>query len=101
MEVEQTQSFNQKLSQWIASQGFWFQLRHSMSGGGGWAMTLSHLLRLGFKVLIALVVATGGFGVYLVKRVGSTPFVESLNVGLEQGLMASDAQIVEFSRVQG
>jgi hypothetical protein len=101
MEVEQTQSFNQKLSQWIASQGFWFQLRHSMSGGGGWAMTLSHLLRLGFKVLIALVVATGGFGIYLVKRVGSGPFVESLNASLEQGLMASEAKIVEFSRVQG
>jgi hypothetical protein len=101
MEVEQTQSFNQKLSQWIASQGFWFQLRHSMSGGGGWAMTMSHLVRLGFKVLIALVVATGGFGIYLVRRVGSEPFVESLNAGLEQGLMASDAEIQEFSRVQG
>ncbi len=101
MEVEQTQSFNQKLSQWIASQGFWFQLRHSMSGGGGWAMTLSHLLRLGFKILIALVVAAGGFGVYLVKRVGSEPFVESLNKELEKGLMASDAKILEFSRMQG
>jgi hypothetical protein len=101
MEAEQTQSFNQKLSQWIASQGFWFQLRHSMSGGGGWAMTMSHLVRLGFKVLIALVVATGGFGIYLVKRVGSEPFVKSLNAGLETGLMASDVEILEFSRVQG
>lgn len=101
MEVEQTQSFNQKLSQWIASQGFWFQLRHSMSGGGGWAMTMSHLVRLGFKILIALVVASGGFGIYLVKRIGSEPFINSLNVGLEEGLKASEAKIVDFARVQG
>ncbi|MCW1913972.1 hypothetical protein OJ996_10320 [Luteolibacter sp. GHJ8] len=101
MEVEQTQSFNQKLSQWIASQGFWFQLRHSMSGGGGWAMTMSHLVRLGFKILIALVVASGGFGIYLVKRIGSEPFINSLNVGLEDGLKASEAKILDFSRVQG
>jgi hypothetical protein len=101
MEVEQTQSFNQKLSQWIASQGFWFQLRHSMSGGGGWAMTMSHLVRLGFKMLIALVVASGGFGIYLVKRIGSEPFINSLNTGLEEGLMATEAEILDFSRVQG
>lgn len=101
MEVDQTQSFNQKLSQWIASQGFWFQLRHSMSGGGGWAMTLSHLMRLGFKILIALAVGAGGFGVYLVKRVDSKPFREALDVGLEKGLGASEAKIVDFTRMQG
>jgi len=101
MEVDQTQSFNQKLSQWIASQGFWFQLRHSMSGGGGWAITVSHLLRLGFKVLIALLVAAGGFGVYLVQRVKSETFEESLDAGLKKGLGATDAKIVDFSRIQG
>ena len=101
MEVDQTQSFNQKLSQWIASQGFWFQLRHSMSGGGGWAMTLSHLLRLGFKVLIALLVAAGGFGVYLVKRVDSKAFTEGLDASVKAGLGAKDAKLLGFSRIQG
>jgi len=101
MEVEQTQSFNQKLSQWIASQGFWFQLRHSMSGGGGWAMTMSHLLRLGFKVLIALVVAAGGFGIYLVKRVDSGPFLASVDASLKSGLGASEAKVVQITRTQG
>jgi len=101
MEVDQTQSFNQKLSQWVASQGFWFQLRHSMSGGGGWAMTVSHLLRLGFKILIALLVAAGGFGVYLVKRVDSKAFAESLDADVKQGLGATDAKVVGFSRIQG
>jgi hypothetical protein len=101
MEAEQTQSFNQKLSQWIASQGFWFQLRHSMSGGGGWAMTVNHLVRLGFKVLLALLVATGGFGIYLVQRVKTEPFRESLNAGLAGALGATEAKVLDFERSQG
>ncbi len=101
MEAEQTQSFNQKLSQWIASQGFWFQLRHSMSGGGGWAMTMNHLMRLSFKLLVALVVAAGGFGVYLVKRVQYPTFLGSLNTGLASGLGATEAKVLDFSRSQG
>jgi hypothetical protein len=101
MEAEQTQSFNQKLSQWIASQGFWFQLRHSMSGGGGWSMTMNHLVRLGFKMLVALVVAAGIFGMYLVQRVKTAPFRESLNVGLASGLGATEAKVLDFMRMQG
>jgi hypothetical protein len=101
MEADQTQSFNQKLSQWIASQGFWFQLRHSMSGGGGWAMTFNHLTRLAFKVLIALLVAVAGFGIYLVKRVDSGGFIQSLDGGLAKGLSASEAKVVELRRTQG
>lgn len=101
MEADQTQSFNQKLSQWIAAQGFWFQLRHSMSGGGGWAMTFNHLLRLAFKVVVALVVAAGVFGFYLLQRVKSESFTESLNVALAEGLGAREAKVLDFSRVQG
>jgi hypothetical protein len=101
MEVEQTQSFNQKLSQWISSQGFWFQLRHSLSGGGGWAMIFGHLMRLAFKLLVALLVAAGAFGVYLVKRVDSPTFRESLNSGLAAGLGGTEAKVLDFSRAQG
>lgn len=101
MEADQTQSFNQKLSQWIASQGFWFQLRHSMSGGGGWAMTFNHLTRLAFKILIALLVAVAGFGIYLVKRVDSGSFIQSLDGGLAKGLSASEAKVLELHRTQG
>jgi hypothetical protein len=101
MEADQTQSFNQNLSQWIASQGFWFQLRHSMSGGGGWAMTLNHLTRLAFKILIALLVAAAGFGIYLVKRVDSASFIQSLDGDLAKGLSASEAKVLELHRSQG
>ncbi|TAE74895.1 MAG: hypothetical protein EAZ84_10155 [Verrucomicrobia bacterium] len=101
MEAEQTQSFNQKLSQWIASQGFWFQLRHSMSGGGGWAMTFHHLMRLALKLFVALLVAAGAFGIYLVKRVDSPKFVESLNGKLASGLGATEVKVLDFARAQG
>lgn len=98
MEVDQTQQFNQKLSQWIAGQGFWFQLRHSMSGGGDWSMTLNHLFRLGFKLAIALLVAAAGFGIYLVNRVNSPEFAESMSADLAVALRASEAQINDFNR---
>jgi hypothetical protein len=101
MEAEQTQLFNQKLSQWIASQGFWFQLRHSMSGGGGWSMTMSHLMRLGFKLLVVLLVAAGGFGIYLLQRVKTDSFKDYLNAGLAGGLGATEAQVLDFERSQG
>jgi hypothetical protein len=101
MEAEQTQSFNQKLSQWVASQGFWFQLRHSMSGGGGWAMTMNHLVRLGFKLVLALLVAAAGFGIYLVQRVKTETFQDSLNAGLMSGLGATEAKVLDFMRTQG
>ncbi|MCW1883640.1 hypothetical protein OKA04_02800 [Luteolibacter flavescens] len=101
MEADQTHSFNQKLSQWIASQGFWFQLRHSISGCGGWAMTINHLTRIGLKVAIALLVASAIFGVWLVKRVKSESFVESLGGGLRDGLSASEAKIVNYHRSSG
>jgi hypothetical protein len=101
MEAEQTQLFNQKLSQWIASQGFWFQLRHSMSGGGDWSLTMHHLMRLGVKMLVALLLATGGFGIYLVQRVKTGSFKESLNSGLARGLGATEAKVVDFDRTQG
>jgi hypothetical protein len=101
MEAEQTQSFNQKLSQWIASQGFWFQLRHSMSGGGGWAMTMNHLVRLGFKLVVALLVAAAGFGIYLVQRVKTGTFRDSLNAGLVSGMGATEAKVLDFMRTQG
>lgn len=101
MEAEQTQLFNQKLSQWIASQGFWFQLRHSMSGGGGWSMTVSHLMRLGAKVAMVLLVAACGFAIYLFQRVKTESFTDSLNAGLVRGLGAAEAKVLYFTRSQG
>ncbi len=101
MEAENPQDFNQRLNQWIASQGFWFQLRHSMSSGGGWSATLFHLLRLLFRVGIAAVLVALGVGYYLLKRVDSGKFRNTIRTEFKESLNASDAKISGFRRIQG
>ncbi|MCH7225552.1 hypothetical protein [Haloferula sp. A504] len=101
METQNPQEFNQRLNQWIASQGFWFQLRHSMSSGGGWSATLFHLMRLLVRIAIVLALVGLGFFYYLVKRVDSAGFRTSIRAGFEEALNASDAKISGFRRVQG
>lgn len=101
MEAQETQDFNQRLSQWIASQGFWFQLRHSLSSGGGWSVAIFHLLRMGFRVLLLLIVIGLGFGYFLVKRVESKSFLEGLEEGLSATIGAEQTEISGFKRIQG
>ena len=71
MESEQSQNFNERLSQWVANQGFWFQVRYSMSGSGIKGPAMFHLLRLGFRLLVFLLLVAVGIWVYLVKRTES------------------------------
>ncbi|MBK1825976.1 hypothetical protein [Haloferula rosea] len=101
MEAQESQDFNQRLSQWIASQGFWFQLRHSLSSGGGWSGALFHLLRMGFKVLLLMVVIGLGFGYYLVKRVDSQAFRDGIVEGLGETIGAEKTEVSGFKRIQG
>jgi len=101
MEAQETQDFNQRLSQWIASQGFWFQLRHSLSSGGGWSVALFHLLRMGFRVLLLLVVIGLGFGYFLIKRVDSSTFRRGMVTSLTEALGAEKTEISGFKRIQG
>lgn len=101
MEADNPQDFNQRLNQWIASQGFWFQLRHSMSSGGGWSTTLFHLLRMLFRVAVLLLIVSIGVGYYLVKRIDSGSFRNQIRSGFESALNATDAKISGFRRIQG
>ncbi|MGA0846635.1 MAG: hypothetical protein ACO3RV_08855, partial [Luteolibacter sp.] len=55
MDIPKNDNFNERLSQWIANQGFWFQARYSMSGRGVGGRAVFHLLRLGFRLLIFLI----------------------------------------------
>ena len=96
-----SQNFNQRLSQWIASQGFWFQLRHSMSGGGGWSVALFHLLKIVTRVLLFLLIVGIGLGVYLVQRVESDAYRESLDEKAGEALNAEKLEIKNFKREQG
>lgn len=101
MESEQLQNFNERLSQWVASQGFWFQVRYSMSGTGMKGRAMFHLLRLSFRLLIFLVLVAICVWVWLLKRTDSVRFNETLRSELQQGLSASELDMRGFSRLQG
>lgn len=101
METEQLQNFNERLSQWVANQGFWFQVRYSMSGSGMKGRAMFHLLRLGFRLLMFLLVVAVGIWIFLVKRTDSERFNEVMQDQLKAGLSAAAMETRGFNRVQG
>ena len=101
METEQLENFNERLSQWVANQGFWFQVRYSLSGSGMKGRAMFHLLRLGFRVLMFLMLVAVVAWIYLMKRTDSASFVDGMREELQSGLSASDVELRGFSRVQG
>ncbi len=101
MEAEQSQNFNERLNQWVASQGFWFQVRYSMAGSGAKGTAMFHLISMGFRLLIFLVVVALGFWVYLIKREGGESYREAFRETLEAGLSATDSQMTNYSQTRG
>lgn len=101
MESEQTQNFNKRLSQWVASQGFWFQIRYSMVSSGAGGIMGYHLMRLVARMMIFVgVLALCGW-IYLVKRPKLDSFGKDLNTSLQSGLSATELEVVDFSRIRG
>lgn len=97
MESERTQNFNERLNQWVASQGFWFQLRHSL----GRKANSVGILTLGMRlILFFLVVGLGGF-LYLVKRTDGEGFSKRLQTSLLSDIGAKDGTVHGFQRTQG
>lgn len=101
MENEQTQNFNERLSQWVANQGFWFQVRYSMAGSGMKGRTMFHLLRMSFRVFIFLLLVSVGFWIYLLKRPNSVRFNTIFNDELQSALSAKELEIRGLQHLQG
>ncbi len=101
MEAEQSQNFNERLSRWVASQGFWFQIRYSMAGSGTKGTALFHLLRMGARLLVFLLILAIGVFVYLVKRTDFSSFSEKLKVSLKAGLSAEELEMGGASHSHG
>lgn len=95
------ENFKERLSQWVASQGFWFQLRYSMSGSGMKGRAVFHLFRLCFRFLVFMLVVAIGLLVYLVKRADSEKFAEDIRSGLQSSLAAGELEMRGVQRVQG
>ena len=100
MDSEQLNNFNERLGQWVSNQGFWFQIRYSMSGSGLKGRAMIHLLRLGFRLLMFLLIAAVGGWVYLVKRTETTRFQERMRDDLLTSLSANELEIRGGRRMQ-
>ncbi len=101
MEAEQSQNFNERLSQWVASQGFWFQIRYSMAGSGVRGNATFHLLRLGFRLLVFALLALIGVGVFLVKRPNSVKFNQNFQAKITTALGAEELKAGGVRHQQG
>ena len=101
MDSEQSQNFNERLSMWVTNQGFWFQLRYSMSGSGIKGRAMIHLLQLGFRALVFLLIVAVGTWVYLVKRPDSANFKDGLKDRFQSMLGASDLEMRGAKQSQG
>ncbi len=99
MDSESTKLFNERLAQWVAKQGFWFQLRYSMAGGGS-SVVMYHLLRLFLRVLIFLVVVTAICLIFLVRRTDQISFKTKLRDQIISGFDCQAGQMRSFNRSQ-
>ena len=86
MEVENSHNFNERLSQWVASQGFWFQLRHPLSGGEGAGHVMSLVVKMGLFLLIVAGIALGGY----LKMIDSPSQKKALERAMCEGLQAKE-----------
>jgi len=100
-ESEQLQNFHERLSQWVSSQGFWFQLRYSLSGGGAKGALAFHFLRLSARIGIFLVILAVGGWVFLVKQSGTQGYQREVREKLEEKFGASEIELRGFSRNRG
>jgi hypothetical protein len=101
MESEQTDNFNERLSQWVSNQGFWFQIRYSMSGSGMKGRAMFHLLRMAARLLVFLILVAVGFWIYLMKRPGTGQFFSGIRGDLQSALSASELEIRGIQHIQG
>lgn len=101
MEFEQSQNFNDRLSQWVANQGFWFQIRYSMIGAGTKGTLIYQLVRMSFRVLVFLLILSAAIGVFLVRRTGFVSFHQDFKTEMKSALNASEVEVLGLERVQG
>ncbi len=97
---EQWQNFNERLSHWISKQGFWFQLRHSVSGGGVKGRFMFHFVHLLSRLVIFLVLASLVW-VWVVKKTGMEKYAVAVEEIFKEKCGAKEIEIRGVSRESG
>jgi hypothetical protein len=100
-EPEQLQNFHQKLSRWVSSQGFWFQLRYSLSGQGAKGAFAFHAARLAARFAVFLLIVAAGVWVYLLKQADMSSYREGFQSALKEKLGANEIELRGLERRQG
>ena len=98
---QKLETFDERLSQWVSSQGFWFQVRYSMSGKGMQGRLAFHLMNIAFRLLVFLLICAVGTWIYLEKRTESARFVMDFKKSLMEAVSASEVEMRGFKRLQG
>jgi hypothetical protein len=101
MASDQPNNFNERLSQWVANQGFWFQVRYSISGGGSKAVLVFHLMRMATRLLIFAVFVVIALWVYLLRLPGTAGFQDHLKQSISAMLGAKEVEMADFRRERG
>ena len=101
MDTKNSENFNDRLNQWIANQGFWFQLRHSLVAQGQASVFTAHMLKLLIRAGLFVTVVALGFGFYLWKRVDSPKFQNEMLESMRSAFAAEQVEIKSFRRLQG
>lgn len=99
MDHESTKQFNERLAQWVANQGFWFQLRYSMAGGGA-SVLMYHTLRLLMRLGIFLAVVAALSFYLLVRRTDQASFHTNFKDGIVSAFECKSGRIKSFNRTQ-
>lgn len=100
-ETDQLQNFHERLSQWVSSQGFWFQLRYSTSGKGMKGAFAFHFFRLVARIAMFLLIAAAGVWVYLVNKADMTSYREDFRAALKERLGAKEIEVKGLERRKG
>lgn len=100
-ESDQSQNFHERLSQWVSSQGFWFQLRYSFSGGGAKGALTFHMFRLAVRVTIFLLIAAAAGWIFLINQSNSGSYSEEVITALKESLKAEEIELKGLVREQG
>lgn len=98
---EKLDSFQARMSAWVASQGILFQLKHGGSVQGARHSLIGSALSLGLRLALVLVVVALGFWWYLNKRVHSASFSEGISTGLTAGFGADELELGGVTRERG
>jgi hypothetical protein len=100
-ETEQLQNFHQRLGQWVSGQGFWFQLRYSLSGAGDKGALTYHILRLFMRIFLFLLLLAAGGVVFLIRQTGSAPFRQDIQAAFLKRLGGEELQMQRLASDRG